>query len=220
MYDPDSSVATPRLRRSAISNSNQPQATSSDFRPRSSKPLLSVPWPLSSETMLRLKLYYHAKPFLPWRLRMATRRFFAKRKRIRYSGSWPIDPLSGSAPEGWKGWPSGAAFAFALSHDVETQIGYDKLDKLVEIEEQLGFRSVINFIPEGEYRVSEKRIQELKDRGFEVGVHGLCHDGKRLGLLLNATGEDRPQIDRDGANGKAVAGTSPSIAGPGPRLRD
>ncbi|HCR29763.1 MAG TPA: hypothetical protein DIV79_07100, partial [Opitutae bacterium] len=128
--------------------------------------------------MLQLKLYYHAKPYLPWRFRMATRRFFAKRKRIRYSGSWPIDPPSGAVPDDWRGWPNGADFAFVLSHDVETQIGYNKLDELLEVEKQLGFRSVINFIPEGEYSVSERRIQELIERGFEVGVHGLYHDGK------------------------------------------
>jgi len=128
--------------------------------------------------MLRLKLYYHAKPFLPRSLRLATRRFFANRKRHRYADTWPIDPRSGPPPSDWKGWPNGASFAFILSHDIEAQAGYDKLDALLEIEEQLGFRSVINFIPEGQYRVSKKRIQSLKDRGFEIGVHGLHHDGK------------------------------------------
>lgn len=128
--------------------------------------------------MLRLKLYYHAKPFLPWGLRMAARRFFANRKRQRYANSWPIDPAAGSAPDDWKGWPDGRPFAFLLSHDIETPAGYAKLDALLEIEEQLGFRSVINFIPEGEYQVQSEKIQNLKDRGFEVGVHGLHHDGK------------------------------------------
>ena len=128
--------------------------------------------------MLRLKLYYHAKPFLPRGLRLATRRFFANRKRHRYADTWPIDPRSGTPSSDWKGWPNGASFAFLLSHDIEAQAGYDKLDALLEIEEQLGFRSVINFIPEGQYRVSKKRIQSLKDRGFEIGVHGLYHDGK------------------------------------------
>jgi hypothetical protein len=65
-----------------------------------------------------------------------------------------------------------------LSHDVESQTGYDQLDKLLQIEESLGFRSVINFIPEGQYRVSKERLLNLKSRGFEVGVHGLHHDGK------------------------------------------
>jgi len=109
---------------------------------------------------------------------MAVRRFFAVRKRSRHQNTWPIDASAGDVPAGWSGWPNNKQFAFLLSHDVETQLGYDKLDQLLRIEETLGFRSVINFIPEGEYRVSENRIQELKQRGFEVGVHGLHHDGK------------------------------------------
>ena len=145
--------------------------------------------------MIRLKLYYHAKPFLPWGLRMSVRRFFANRKRARCIETWPIDAKAGIAPPGWTGWPEGKRFAFLLSHDVELKIGYDKLDKLLDIEESLGFRSVINFIPEGQYRVSDERIRDLKSRGFEVGVHGLRHDGKLYNNL--ATFEHRAkQINR------------------------
>lgn len=128
--------------------------------------------------MLRLKLYYHAKPFLPWGLRMAVRRFFAFRKRQHHQSTWPIDPSTTLPPSDWSGWPDNKHFAFLLSHDVETQIGYDKIGQLIDLEESLGFRSVINFIPEGQYSVSDKLIQNLKARGFEVGVHGLHHDGK------------------------------------------
>ena len=128
--------------------------------------------------MLRLKLYYHAKPFLPWGLRIAVRRFFAFRKRQHHQATWPIDPSATLPPSNWSGWPDDKGFAFVLSHDVETQIGYDKIGPLVDLEESLGFRSVVNFIPEGQYRVSDKLIQNLKARGFEVGVHGLHHDGK------------------------------------------
>ncbi len=128
--------------------------------------------------MLRLKLYYHVKPFLPWSLRMAVRRYFARRKRQLHQDIWPIDPSASEAPSNWTGWPDDKDFAFILSHDVETQVGYDKVEQLVELEERLGFRSVINFIPEGQYRVSKERIQNLKSRDFEVGVHGLHHDGK------------------------------------------
>lgn len=128
--------------------------------------------------MLRLKLYYHAKPFLPWSLRMAVRRYFAHKKRLRHQSVWPIDSSAGEKPSTWTGWPDGKQFAFLLSHDVETQLGYDILDQLLAIEESHGFRSVINFIPEGQYRVSADRIRNLKERGFEVGVHGLYHDGK------------------------------------------
>ena len=135
--------------------------------------------------MLRLKLYYHAKPFLPWSFRMAVRRFFAQRKRHRLQSTWPIDPSTSAPPVNWSGWPDNKHFAFMLSHDVESQVGYDQLEKLLQIEESLGFRSVINFIPEGQYRVSKERLHNLKSRGFEVGVHGLHHDGKLYNNLAS-----------------------------------
>lgn len=128
--------------------------------------------------MFRLKLYYHAKPFLPWSLRITIRRFFALRKLATHKDIWPINISAGEKPNDWAGWPDNKRFAFVLSHDVESQFGYDKIEPLIELEETLGFRSSINFIPEGQYSVSDDLIQDLKKRGFEVGVHGLHHDGK------------------------------------------
>ena len=43
---------------------------------------------------------------------------------------------------------------------------------------ELGFRSSFNFIPEGDYTVPAELRTWLTDRGFEVGVHDLHHDGK------------------------------------------
>ena len=43
---------------------------------------------------------------------------------------------------------------------------------------EFGFRSSFNFIPEGDYRVPAALRAWLTDRGFEVGVHDLHHDGK------------------------------------------
>ena len=47
----------------------------------------------------------------------------------------------------------------------------------MEIEKELGFKSSFNFVPE-RYTVSPKLRQILVQNGFEVGVHGLNHDGK------------------------------------------
>ncbi|MDP1989720.1 MAG: hypothetical protein Q8K00_01755, partial [Syntrophales bacterium] len=79
-------------------------------------------------------------------------------------------------PEEWSGWPDGKKFALILTHDVETKEGLNKCNRLVEIEERLGFRSSFNFVP-GDYVVSKAIRQYLTDRGFEVAVHGLHHDG-------------------------------------------
>ena len=42
----------------------------------------------------------------------------------------------------------------------------------------LGFRSSFNFVPEGPYSVPPALRSWLVDRGFEVGVHDLRHDGR------------------------------------------
>ena len=43
---------------------------------------------------------------------------------------------------------------------------------------EFGFRSSFNFIPEGNYTVPAELRTWLIERGFEVGVHDLHHDGK------------------------------------------
>ena len=128
--------------------------------------------------MLKNTLYYAAKPFLPWQLRIAVRRSLARRTRVRYSSTWPIDPAAGEVPAGWSGWPNSAQFAFAISHDVEGPRGLAKCRALAEIEMQLGFRSCFNFVPEGSYKVPLSIIRWLNERRFEVGLHDLHHDGK------------------------------------------
>lgn len=128
--------------------------------------------------MLARRLYYTLKPRLPWVLRMALRRFRAKRLRQRHADIWPILPGSERVPAGWPGWPDGRRFAFVLTHDVEGLEGLARVRPLAELEMSLGFRSSFNFIPEGDYRVSEELRAWLASHGFEVGVHDFYHDGR------------------------------------------
>jgi peptidoglycan/xylan/chitin deacetylase (PgdA/CDA1 family) len=74
-------------------------------------------------------------------------------------------------------WPAGKRFAFVLTHDIETDDGQQYVRDVAALEERYGFRSSFNFVPE-KYCVDLDLIGELKKRGFEVGVHGLKHDGK------------------------------------------
>ncbi len=122
-------------------------------------------------------LYYTVKPCIPRRIQLLLRSYVARCQRRRHGRIWPINENAGKAPEGWKEWPEGKQFAFVLLHDVDTWKGHNKVKSLAAIEEKLGFRSCFNFVPEG-YPVSAELRSELKNRGFEVGVHGLNHDGK------------------------------------------
>jgi glycosyltransferase involved in cell wall biosynthesis len=126
---------------------------------------------------IRNRLYYRIKPFLSSASRLTARRWYARWKRDRVGDVWPILPGSERPPAGWPGWPGGKQFALVLTHDVEGQAGLEKCRRVMELEEQYGFRSSFNFIPEGEYRSAQEFRQELTERGFEVGVHDLYHDG-------------------------------------------
>jgi hypothetical protein len=124
--------------------------------------------------------YYLIKPLIPRRAQIAIRRLIASHKRKRTSTIWPILPSAGRSPEGWKGWPDQKRFALILCHDVDTEKGHSRCIELMNIEEELGFRSSFNFVPE-DYRVSQGLRERLIKAGFEVGVHGLKHDGKLFG---------------------------------------
>lgn len=127
--------------------------------------------------MLLKKIFYNIKPLIPRSLQISVRRRVIAYKRKKYRHIWPIDPDAAPPPKGWQGWPDNKKFALIISHDVDTQEGHDACYQLMEIEERLGFRSSFNIVPE-KYSVSPSLIEDLKNRGFEVGVHGLNHDGK------------------------------------------
>jgi hypothetical protein len=128
--------------------------------------------------MLLTEVYYQLKPVIPRRVRLAIRRARARRLRRQRRDSWPIDEAAGRLPVWWPGWPGGAQFAFVLTHDVEGSTGLGRCRALADLETSLGFRSSFNFVPEGEYKTPETLRRLLTDRGFEIGVHDLHHDGK------------------------------------------
>lgn len=122
------------------------------------------------------KIYYTLKPFIPRRLQIAMRRRAALRKLEKFRHIWPIDESAGRQPDCWSGWPEGKRFALVLTHDVETARGQERCHELAEMEERLGFRSSFNFVAET-FPVSHNLRFDLEKRGFEIGVHGLTHDG-------------------------------------------
>jgi glycosyltransferase involved in cell wall biosynthesis/peptidoglycan/xylan/chitin deacetylase (PgdA/CDA1 family) len=128
--------------------------------------------------MLVNRLYYFLKPIIPWRVRLGMRRVRAKVRRGSFADVWPIDPASGAVPPNWPGWPDGKRFAVVLTHDVESTKGLSRVEALMNLEMRYGFRSSFNFVPEGEYRLSDSLRHAMDQNGFEIGVHGLEHDGK------------------------------------------
>jgi len=134
-----------------------------------------------------MKLYYLIKPAIPRSLQIALRRRRARRTRVGFP-AWPAEErlelikkeacaaFPASTPFIWF-WPDGKKFSFVITHDVETEAGIKMIPRICGMEKELGFRSAWYFVPE-KYRVDPALIATLKAEDFEVGLHGLKHDGR------------------------------------------
>ena len=142
--------------------------------------------------------YYRARPLLPRGVQMSMRRSFSRVQSKSQFPRWPLETalhdfydflftlVAGLAerPVPFIGvWPRRWTWALVLTHDVEAQVGYDKLPELLRVEVEAGYRSSWNFVPENLYVVDDQVVETLREQGFEVGVHGLNHDGRDLASL-------------------------------------
>ncbi|MCB2180241.1 hypothetical protein KQH54_03880 [bacterium] len=139
------------------------------------------------------RIYYQLKPVLPRILINLLKKISSKMGNDDLLINWPAEDryalflweclqyalnISGQTSIQFKHfWPDGKQFAFVLTHDVETAAGQAFIRKVADLEEMIGFRSSFNFVPE-RYPLDHGLMQELRERGFEIGVHGLKHDGK------------------------------------------
>lgn len=124
------------------------------------------------------KIYYFLKPIIPRKNQLYIRKKHVAFQRNLYKDIWPILPGSEKKPENWNGWKDEKNFAFVITHDVEHKRGYDRVEKLMQMEKELGFVSSFNFVPERDYKVETQLLEKISQNKFEYGVHGLYHDGK------------------------------------------
>jgi len=139
------------------------------------------------------KAYYALRPLLPAAARALLQQAMGQPRRTLGPLEWPIEERyvrwryeavrwllareERASATYIHFWPSGASFALVLTHDVDSARGQAFVRELVALEERMGFRSSFNLVPEG-YSVDLHLLGELRERGFEVGVHGLRHDGR------------------------------------------
>jgi hypothetical protein len=170
------------------------------------------------------RLYYRVRPALPRRTQVALRRAFTRvQERTRFP-RWPLEPaledlygrmfalfaeLAGEPLPLIAPWPGAYRSALVLTHDVETAAGLAHVDLLRDLELAAGLRSSWNLVPE-RYRIPDSLVHELHASGFEVGVHGLRHDGldleslRRLGGRLPAMREHAERWDAVGFRAPAL----------------
>jgi peptidoglycan/xylan/chitin deacetylase (PgdA/CDA1 family) len=146
------------------------------------------------------RIYYLLKPLLPRSLTRLMRTMFNSTREKHLDLNWPIEPrfaqfqwevlkqvliLSEKKEMLFKYfWPEGKNFAFVLTHDIETAAGQRLVPVLADLEETLGFHSLFNFVPE-RYPLDHGLLHDLRQRGFEIGIHGLKHDGKLFNSYAN-----------------------------------
>jgi hypothetical protein len=159
---------------------------------------LTVAKPRLSQALARgtRRAYYTARPALPRWAQIALRRRLRQRQERADFPRWPFEPAVDELSNLIVGlaarvaaepvpmialWPKPYSWALVLTHDVETAVGYEHLATVQELENRAGYRSSWNFVPMRDYRVEPEVVARLAADGFEVGVHGLRHDGRDFG---------------------------------------
>jgi hypothetical protein len=140
------------------------------------------------------KIYYWLRPFTNRSLRSFIQKLRAANWQKRQFPHWPVDTTVESICENllllslrvsgadripfiWF-WPNGARGCVSMTHDVETVAGRDFCTQLIDIDDSYGIKASFQIVPEERYPVTPEFLGRLRDRGFEVCVQDLNHDGR------------------------------------------
>ncbi len=146
----------------------------------------------SSNEMLR-NAYYAVRPLLPVTIRKHLQRVALRGWDQKAFPAWPVDHtveslfekllwlvletgLVKTVPFIWF-WPDGYSAAATMTHDVETSRGRDSCVALMDLNDSFGVKSSFQFVPEERYAIPEALLRLIRERGFEINVHDLNHDG-------------------------------------------
>lgn len=165
-------------------------------------------------------LYYLARPFLPVALRKhLQRRYLRDWSKIPFP-NWPVDTTVENILEQtlilsmisrnmtripfiWF-WPEGVSSCTAVTHDVETAAGLEFCTQLMDLNDSFGIKSSFQIVPEERYSVPQALLDAIRERGFEINIHDLNHDGNLLANrdeFLRRAGEINVYAKKFGARG-------------------
>jgi hypothetical protein len=139
-------------------------------------------------------IYYWLRPLTDRSLRKSIQKLRAANWQKRQFPQWPVDTtvenicerlllLSLQAnsvdrvPFIWF-WPEGARGCISMTHDVETITGRNFCAQLLDIDDSFGIKTSYQIVPEGRYPVTREFLRQLRDRGNEVCLQDLNHDGR------------------------------------------
>jgi hypothetical protein len=75
-------------------------------------------------------------------------------------------------------WPDGASACAIVTHDVESVPGRDACELVMDLDDEFGIKSSFQVVPEVRYEVTPEYLKSMTERGFEVAVQDLNHDGR------------------------------------------
>jgi len=150
-------------------------------------------WRQSGKTAVLAQIYYFLRPLLAVGIRRYLQRIHLRGWEKVAFPRWPVDTSVDSLqhellrvalrnsgvshiPFIWF-WPNGAPSCAIMTHDVETHKGRDFSPTLMDVDDSFGIKASFQVIPEERYTVAPEFLDSIRNRGFEVVVHDLNHDG-------------------------------------------
>jgi hypothetical protein len=170
------------------------------------------------------RMYYSVRPILPFGVRSYLKQMYLKGWDEQPFPHWPVDcsvdnlaaqvlqlsvrsSVARQVPFIWF-WPKGASSCAIMTHDVETESGQDACSNLMRIDDSFGIKASFQIVPEERYHVSTQFLASIRERGFEVVVHDLNHDGhlyRDRDRFLERVGKINSYGEQYGANGFRAA---------------
>jgi glycosyltransferase involved in cell wall biosynthesis len=138
-------------------------------------------------------LYYLFRPLLPVGIRRHLQSLYLRGWEKLPFPRWPVDcsvdnlleellrlivVASGTdrVPFIWF-WPDGQQSCAIMTHDVESRLGCRFCPDLMDVDDAFGIKASFQIIPEDRYLVRPEFLSSIRDRGFEIAIHDLNHDG-------------------------------------------
>ena len=137
--------------------------------------------------------YYWIRPLLPVGIRRYLQKFYLRGWDKISLPRWPVDCAVDNLHERLLGlvlkatgieripfiwfWPEGHRGCALMTHDVETETGRDFCSTLMDIDDSFGIKASFQIIPEERYGISPEFLDSIRQRGHEIAVHDLNHDG-------------------------------------------
>lgn len=138
--------------------------------------------------------YYILRPVTPSPVRTGVQRLYYRGWREIGFPTWPVDlnvdktfqnllalllqnAHADAIPFIWF-WPEDYSSCAMMTHDIETKRGQDFCAQLMDLDDSFGISAAFQIVPEDRYRVTDGFLDGFRNRGYEINVHDLNHDGR------------------------------------------